>query len=127
MIKAAELLFKANEAQKPTGLLMIDRNELEDHMLRNLAAVGVANVAHADRITTARNRRGNSRLANRQDVFREVGCCGRTRKCCWRLGLWRCSGASSEFASHGVHLGPPRSRSRRAPDQFFVAINSAGR
>ena len=29
MIKAAELLFKANEAQKPTVLLMIDRNELE--------------------------------------------------------------------------------------------------
>jgi type I restriction enzyme, R subunit len=27
MIKAAELLFKANEAHKPTILLMIDRNE----------------------------------------------------------------------------------------------------
>ena len=38
MIKAAELLFKANEAQKPTILLMIDRNELEDQMLKNLAA-----------------------------------------------------------------------------------------
>ena len=37
MIKAAELLFKANEAQKPTILLMIDRNELEDQMLKNLA------------------------------------------------------------------------------------------
>src|SRR6266446_3507406 len=47
MIKAAELLFKANEAQKPTVLLMIDRNELEDQMLKNLAAVGMANVAHA--------------------------------------------------------------------------------
>src|ERR1039458_4183993 len=34
MIKAAELLFKANEAQKPTVLLMIDRNELEDQMLK---------------------------------------------------------------------------------------------
>jgi type I restriction enzyme, R subunit len=50
MIKAAELLFKANEAQKPTLLLMIDRNELEDQMLKNLAAVGMANVAHADSI-----------------------------------------------------------------------------
>ncbi len=52
MIKAAELLFKANEAQKPTILLMIDRNELEDQMLKNLAAVGMGNVAHADRIAT---------------------------------------------------------------------------
>jgi type I restriction enzyme R subunit len=50
MIKAAELLFKANEAQKPTILLMIDRNELEDQMLKNLAAVGMGNVAHADSI-----------------------------------------------------------------------------
>jgi len=52
MIKAAELLFKANEAQKPTILLMIDRNELEDQLLKNLASVGLANVAHADRIAT---------------------------------------------------------------------------
>ncbi|MEP6742476.1 MAG: HsdR family type I site-specific deoxyribonuclease, partial [bacterium] len=51
MIKAAELLFKANEAQKPTILLMIDRNELEDQMLKNLAAVGLGNVAHADSIS----------------------------------------------------------------------------
>ena len=50
MIKAAELLFKANEAQKPTILLMIDRNELEDQMLKNLAALGMANVAHANSI-----------------------------------------------------------------------------
>jgi type I restriction enzyme R subunit len=50
MIKAAELLFKANEAQKPTVLLMIDRNELEDQMLKNLAALGMGNVAHADSI-----------------------------------------------------------------------------
>src|SRR3989338_3630129 len=50
MIKAAELLFKANAAQKPTILLMIDRNELEDQMLKNLAAVGLGNVAHADSI-----------------------------------------------------------------------------
>jgi type I restriction enzyme R subunit len=51
MIKAAELLFKANEAQKPTILLMIDRNELEDQMLKNLTALGMANVAHADSIS----------------------------------------------------------------------------
>ncbi len=47
MIKAAELLFKAPEAEKPTILLMIDRNELEDQMLKNLASVGLGNVAHA--------------------------------------------------------------------------------
>ena len=50
MIKAAEMLFKAPQADKPTILLMIDRNELEDQMLKNLAAVGLGNVAHADRI-----------------------------------------------------------------------------
>src|SRR5437762_13580675 len=52
MIKSADLLFKANEAQQPTILLMIDRDELEDQMLKNLASVGLANVAHADRIST---------------------------------------------------------------------------
>jgi type I restriction enzyme, R subunit len=51
MIKAAELLFKAPEAEKPTILLMIDRNELEDQMLKNLAAVGMNNVAHAGSIS----------------------------------------------------------------------------
>jgi type I restriction enzyme R subunit len=51
MIKAAELLFKAPGADKPTILLMIDRNELEDQMLKNLAAVGLGNVAHAYSIT----------------------------------------------------------------------------
>jgi type I restriction enzyme R subunit len=50
MIKAAELLFRAAAADKPTLLLMIDRNELEDQMLRNLAAVGIGNVAHAFKI-----------------------------------------------------------------------------
>jgi type I restriction enzyme R subunit len=48
MIKSAELLFKANEAQKPTILLMIDRNELEDQMRKNLASVCLGNVAHAN-------------------------------------------------------------------------------
>jgi type I restriction enzyme R subunit len=52
MIKAAELLFKASVAKKPTILLLIDRNELEDQMLRNLASVGLGNIEHADRITT---------------------------------------------------------------------------
>ena len=51
MIKAAELLFKAPEAEKPTILLMIDRNELEDQMLKNLASVGLANIAHANSIS----------------------------------------------------------------------------
>jgi len=47
MIKAAELLFKAPGADKPTILLMIDRTEIEGNMLTNLAAVGLGNVAHA--------------------------------------------------------------------------------
>lgn len=47
MIKAAEMLFRAPGAEKPTILLMIDRNELEDQMLKNLASVGLNNVAHA--------------------------------------------------------------------------------
>lgn len=50
MIKAAEMLFKAPESEKPTILLMIDRNELEDQMLKNLAALGLHNVEHAIRI-----------------------------------------------------------------------------
>jgi len=51
MIKAAELLFKAPESEKPTILMMIDRNELEDQMLKNLDALGLKNVAHANRIS----------------------------------------------------------------------------
>ncbi len=47
MIKTAERLFRAPEADKPTVLLMIDRNELEDQMLKNLAAVGLGNLEHA--------------------------------------------------------------------------------
>jgi len=50
MIVASQLLFRAPQADKPTILLMIDRNELEDQMLKNLAAVGLGNVAHANRI-----------------------------------------------------------------------------
>ena len=52
MIKAAEMLFKAPESDKPTILLMIDRNELEDQMLKNLATLGLHNVQHANRIKT---------------------------------------------------------------------------
>jgi len=52
MIKASEMLFKAPEAGKPTILLMIDRNELEDQMRKNLASVGLGNVAHAGSIAT---------------------------------------------------------------------------
>lgn len=50
MIKAAERLFRAPEADKPTILLMIDRNELEDQMLKNLASLGLGNLEHADSI-----------------------------------------------------------------------------
>ena len=50
MIKAAELLFRAPEADKPTVILMIDRNELEDQMLKNLAALGLGNLEHAGSI-----------------------------------------------------------------------------
>ena len=50
MIKAAERLFLAPTAEKPTVLLMIDRNELEDQMLKNLAALGLGNLEHASSI-----------------------------------------------------------------------------
>jgi len=50
MIKAADMLFKSPQSDKPTILLMIDRNELEDQMLKNLAALGLRNVQHAFRI-----------------------------------------------------------------------------
>ena len=50
MIKAAERLFRAPAADKPTILLMIDRNELEDQMLKNLAALGLDNLEHASSI-----------------------------------------------------------------------------
>ena len=50
MIKTAERLFRAPKADKPTVLLMIDRNELEDQMLKNLAALGLGNLEHATSI-----------------------------------------------------------------------------
>jgi len=52
MIAAAQRLFRAPGADKPTVLLMIDRNELEDQMLKNLAALGLSNLEHAS--STAR-------------------------------------------------------------------------
>ena len=51
MIKAAERMFRAPAAGKPTILLMIDRNELEDQMLKNLAALGLGTLEHATSIT----------------------------------------------------------------------------
>jgi type I restriction enzyme, R subunit len=50
MIKTAERLFREKTADKPTILLMIDRNELEDQMLKNLAALGLGNLEHAGSI-----------------------------------------------------------------------------
>jgi type I restriction enzyme R subunit len=55
MIKTAEMLFKASESDKPTILLMIDRNELEDQLLGNLGSLGLKNVQHAERIATLVN------------------------------------------------------------------------
>jgi type I restriction enzyme R subunit len=43
-------LFKAPQSDKPTILLLIDRNELEDQLMKNLAALGMENVEHAHSI-----------------------------------------------------------------------------
>lgn len=51
MIKTAELLFKSNEANKPTVIMMLDRNELEDQMEKNLRAAGMQNVRRAENIS----------------------------------------------------------------------------
>jgi type I restriction enzyme, R subunit len=51
MIKTAELLFKSNEADKPTIIMMLDRNELEGQMETNLRAAGLGNVRKADHIS----------------------------------------------------------------------------
>ncbi len=50
MIISAQMLFRTPQADKPTILLMIDRNELEDQMLKNLIALGIGNLEHADSI-----------------------------------------------------------------------------
>ena len=52
MIKSAEILFKAQASEKPTIILLIDRNELEDQLIRNLTSIGITNIAHADHIST---------------------------------------------------------------------------
>jgi type I restriction enzyme R subunit len=52
MIKSADRLFRGTDGVKPTIIMMIDRNELEDQMMKNLAALGMDNVRHADRIDT---------------------------------------------------------------------------
>ncbi|TVM03911.1 MAG: restriction endonuclease subunit R [Candidatus Brocadia sp. WS118] len=49
MIKTAEMLFKAHESEKPTILMLIDRNELQDQLVRNLESVGIK---HAERATS---------------------------------------------------------------------------
>lgn len=49
MIKVAEMLFKAPESDKPTILMLIDRNELQDQLVRNLESVGIK---HAERATS---------------------------------------------------------------------------
>lgn len=50
IIKSAERLFKAPLSEKPTILLLIDRNELEDQMVRNLESLGLHNVQSATSI-----------------------------------------------------------------------------
>lgn len=50
MMKAAELLFRAAEADKPTILVLIYRNELQDQMLRNVSMLGIGNIQHAHSI-----------------------------------------------------------------------------
>ena len=51
MIKTAELLFKSNVADKPTVVMMLDRNELEGQMETNLTAAGLKNVRKAGSIS----------------------------------------------------------------------------
>lgn len=47
MIKSAEMIFKALKLEKPTILIIIDRNELEDQMLKNLASLNINKMEHA--------------------------------------------------------------------------------
>jgi type I restriction enzyme R subunit len=50
MMKVAEMLFAAPESEKPTILMLIDRNELQDQLMRNLEAVGVKTAEQAANI-----------------------------------------------------------------------------
>jgi len=52
MIKVAEMLFKAPESEKPTILMLIDRNELQDQLMRNLESIGIAHAEKATRISS---------------------------------------------------------------------------
>ena len=52
MIKTVEMLFLAPESNKPTVILTIDRNELEDQMLKNLNSLGLENIQQAYKIKT---------------------------------------------------------------------------
>lgn len=49
MIKVAEVLFSAPQSDKPTILMLIDRNELQDQLMRNLKAIGIE---HAEQATS---------------------------------------------------------------------------
>ncbi len=50
MLKIAQLLFKAPQSDKPTILLLIDRNELQDQLLKNITSLGMDTVEHAHSI-----------------------------------------------------------------------------
>ena len=50
MIKTAELLFRSDDTDKPTVILMIDRNELETNMTDNLKYAGLQNIRVAESI-----------------------------------------------------------------------------
>ena len=43
------MLFKAPESEKPTILMLIDRNELQDQLIRNLESIGID---HAEKATS---------------------------------------------------------------------------
>jgi type I restriction enzyme R subunit len=52
MIKVAEMLFKAPESEKPTILMLIDRNELQDQLIRNLESIGIDHAEKASSIAS---------------------------------------------------------------------------
>lgn len=50
MLKTADILFRAPQSDKPTILLLIDRNELEDQLIKNLVSLDMENIEHAHSI-----------------------------------------------------------------------------
>lgn len=52
MLKVAEMLFKAQESEKPTILMLIDRNELQDQLIRNLESIGIDHAEKAASIAS---------------------------------------------------------------------------